>query len=80
MGDDAGEERGVLKLQLPPVWSCTAALQAGNNNDNNNGSNERATQGPFFGVVKESGLTGSPGLWTKMIQFLRTVLCSHDDR
>lgn len=28
MGDDAGEERGVLKLQLPPVWSCTAAPDA----------------------------------------------------
>lgn len=35
MGDDAGEERGVLKLQLPPVRSCTAAPDAAAANNKN---------------------------------------------
>lgn len=35
MGDDAGEERGVLKLQLPPLGSCTAAPDAAAANKEN---------------------------------------------
>lgn len=39
MGDDAGEERGVLKLQLPPVRSCTAAPDAAAANNKNKNKN-----------------------------------------
>lgn len=53
MGDDAGEERGVLKLQLPPVASCTAAPDAAHGNGHYNGHRDPDVSGAI--LVKKTG-------------------------